>query len=257
MKKKLLIALSVFVVVALSVAGTVAFLTSKDASANVFTIGEVEIDLLSNDLSSITKDGKILLMPNNTDKIAADYKIENTGDSAAYVWLTVKVPVALEDTGDASANNIIHWNLPGAFWYPNNKTAKYVENALNAGYITEADLVDGVVPDSKTWLVNESFGANKGLETIDGVEYNVYNILYNGPLASGEKTNVGVSTIFMDERVDYVDGKWALVEKGVVTPIEFDFNSGASVKVEAHAIQANGFDTVEEAYAAYQKQWNK
>ena len=53
MKKKILIALALVAVVALSVAGTVAFLTAKDASANVFTIGEVEIDLLSNDLSRL------------------------------------------------------------------------------------------------------------------------------------------------------------------------------------------------------------
>lgn len=254
MKKKLLIALSVFAVVALSVAGTVAFLTSKDASANVFTIGEVEIDLLSNDLSSITKDGKILLMPNNTDKIAADYKIENTGDSDAYVWLRVYVPTNLEDAPGLAAKNIIHWNLPGAFWNGNHEKANYIESAVKAGYLPAGTTT--AVDANDTWLMNEAIN-NMYTETIDDVQYNVYDIMYKGALASGEKTNVGVSTIFMDERVDYVDGKWALVEKGVVTPIEFDFNSGASIKVEAHAIQANGFDTVEEAYAAYQKQWTK
>ncbi|MBQ7104632.1 MAG: hypothetical protein IJN90_02120 [Bacilli bacterium] len=256
MKKKILIALALVAVVALSIGGTVAFLTARETDTNTFTMGDVSIDLTS-ELEN--ENEPILLMPNNNDKVAANYRITNTGDSAAYVWLTVKIPVALEDTGDAAANNIIHWNLPGAFWYPNNKTAKYVENALNAGYITEADLVDGVVPDSKTWLVNDSFGDNKGLYTNEnGVDYNVYNILYNGPLASGETTNVGVSTFFLDERIDKVEGGYALIINGEpAQTIDFDFAKNEAFIVEAHAIQTSGFDTVQEAFAAYQKQWNK
>lgn len=252
MKKKILIALSLVAVVLLSVGGTVAFLTSKDASANVFTIGDVEIDLLSNDLSSVTKDGKILLMPNNTDKVAADYRIKNTGDSDAYVWLRLYIPTNLEDAPGLAAKNIIHWNLPGAFWNGYHTNTTYINNAVTAGYLPEG--TTKAVDENDTWLMTEG-NNNMYTKTIDGVKYNVYDIMYKGALTAGETTNVGVSTIFMDERVDYVDGKWALVENGEVTTIDFDFNSGASVKVEAHAIQANGFDTVEEAYAAYQKQW--
>lgn len=253
MKKKILIALSLVAVVLLSIGGTVAFLTSKDASANVFTIGDVEIDLVSNDLSSVTKDGKILLMPNNTDKVAADYRIENTGVSDAYVWLRVYIPTNLEDAPGLAAKNIIHWNTPGAFWNGYHTNANYIKSAVDAGYLPEGTTTP--VDESDTWLVSESHDAMKVITDENGVSYNVYDIMYKGALTAGETTNIGVSTIFMDERVDYVDGKWALVENGEVTTIDFDFNNGASVKVEAHAIQANGFDTVEEAYAAYQKQW--
>ena len=59
----------------------------------------------------------------------------------------------------------------------------------------------------------------------------------------------------MDERVDKVGEEWGLVENGVFNLIEYNFNDGAAFLVEAHAIQANGFKTVEEAYEAYQKQW--
>ena len=252
MKKKILIALSLVAVVALSIGGTVAFLTSKDTTSNVFTIGEVKIELLSNDLSSVTEDGKILLMPNNTDKIAADYRIKNTGKSDAYVWLRLYIPTNLEDAPGLAANNIIHWNVPGAFWNGYQTNATYIASAVKAGYLPEGTTTP--VDANDTWLMTEG-NNNMYTKTIDGVKYNVYDIMYKGALEAGETTNIGVSTIFMDERVDYVDGKWALVENGVVTPIEFDFNSGASVKVEAHAIQANGFDNVQDAYAAYQKQW--
>ena len=70
-------------------------------------------------------------------------------------------------------------------------------------------------------------------------------------------TNTGVSTFFLDERIDKVDGGYALIENGVAAQtIDFDFTKEAFI-VEAHAIQTSGFATVQEAFAAYQKQWNK
>lgn len=247
MKKKILIALALVAVVTLSIGGTMAFLTAHKEDTNTFTIGEVNINLLSkNDDKTVT------LMPNNTEKKEVAYQIENTGKNDAYVWLRLTIPTELEDEKGLAAKNIIHWNTPGAFWNGYHTSEKYLASARDMGYLGD----DEVVADEDTWLVTE---ANNNMKTlvVDGVSYNVYDIMYKGKLTTGETTNVGISTIFMDERVDYVDGKWALVEKGVVTPIDFDFSKGASVNVEAYAIQANGFDTVEEAYAAYQKQWNK
>lgn len=246
MKKKILMALALVAVFALSIGGTIAFLTAKEEDSNTFTIGAVDIDLLSKNNSDTVE-----LMPNNTDKVEVAYQIKNTGKNDAYVWLRLTIPTELEDAKGLAAKNIIHWNTPGAFWNGYHTKQNYLDSAVDMGYLTAGE----TVADEDTWLATQ---ANNAMQTVivDGISYNVYDIMYKGAIKQGEITNVGISTVFMDDRVDYVDGKWALVENGIVTPINYDFAKGASIKVEAYAIQANGFDTVEEAYAAYQNQWN-
>lgn len=248
MKKKLLIGLSVLAASAVLVGGTYAYLTDAEEDTNVFTIGNVDIDLLS-----AVGDETIKLMPNNTEKTKVDYQIQNIGDEDAYVWLRVKVPSALEDTPGLAANNIIHWNYLGAYMNGYETTQKYIDSATAQGY-------PAPVEADQTWI---------HLDGVYGVEieeelYNVYDILYVGKLAADEVTTVGVSTVFMDQRVDYIDetdngikdGFWALITNGgTVEPIDHDFDEGANFIVEAHAIQANGFENVEEAYAAYNAQW--
>ena len=248
MKKKLLIGLGIVAASAALVGGTYAYLTDAEKDENVFTIGDVDIDLLS-----AAGDEPIKLMPNNTDKTRVDYQIKNVGNEDAYVWLRVKVPSALEDTPGLAADNIIHWNYLGAYWNGYENTQKYIDSAIKQGYEAPVDA-------SRTWKHLEGTYA----VDIDGEYYNVYDILYAGKLAATEVTTVGISTVFMDQRVDYIDltdnnnddGFWALVKDGgTIQPIDHDFRAGANFVVEAHAIQANGFDTVEEAYAAYNAQW--
>ena len=249
MKKKLLIGLSVVAASAALLGGTYAYLTDVEKDANVFTIGNVDIDLLS-----AVGDETIKLMPNNNDKTRVDYQIKNIGDEAAYVWLRVKVPAALEESSTLAADNIIHWNYLGAYTNGYENTQKYIDSAKAQGY-------EAPVTNDQTWIHLDG----KNNVKIGDEKYNVYDILYTGKLASNEKTTVGVSTVYMDQRVDYVDGSdngvddgyWALVKDGgdTIVPINHDFNDGANFIVEAHAIQANGFKTVEEAYAAYNAQW--
>lgn len=248
MKKKLLIGLGIVAASAALVGGTYAYLTDAEEDTNVFTIGNVDIDLLS-----AAGDEPIILMPNNTDKTKVDYQIKNVGDEDAYVWLRVKVPSTLEDTPGLAANNIIHWNYLGAYTNGYETTQKYIDSATAQGY-------PAPVEADQTWKHLDGVYN----EEIDGEYYNVYDILYVGKLAADEVTTVGVSTVFMDERVDYIDetdngvndGFWALITNGgTVEPIDHDFAEGANFLVEAHAIQANGFDNVEEAYAAYNAQW--
>ena len=244
MKKKLLIGLGIVAASAALVGGTYAYLTDAAKDENVFTIGNVDVELLS----AVDGDEAIKLMPNNTEKTTVDYQIENVGDEDAYVWLRVKVPSALEDTPGYAADNIIHWNYLGAYMNGYENTQKYIDSAKAQGYEAPVDA-------SRTWKHLEG---TYGVE-IDGEYYNVYDILYAGKLAAEEVTTVGVSTVFMDQRVDYIEegGFWALVKDGgnTIVPINHDFSEGANFLVEAHAIQANGFETVEEAYAAYNAQW--
>lgn len=234
MKKKLIIGLSALGLTLATAGATYAFLTDSDDAGNVFTIGNVDIvlnDVLENEV--------VKLMPNNTEKAKTDYTITLSEDSDdAYVWLRLKIPAALE--AEAAKDNIVHWNLPGRYWNGYHENTSYWEEGQ-----TEA------VDESKTWIMPE----DPTVVTIEGIEYNVYDILYKGPITAGETTNIGISSIYMDERVDKVGGEWYLVNAGVTTPIDFNFDNGATVIVEGHAIQANGFKTVQEAYEAYNEQW--
>ena len=121
MKKKLLIGLGIVAASAALVGGTYAYLTDAAKDENVFTIGNVDVELLS----AVDGDEAIKLMPNNTEKTTVDYQIENVGDEDAYVWLRVKVPSALEDTPGYAADNIIHWNYLGAYMNGYENTQKY------------------------------------------------------------------------------------------------------------------------------------
>lgn len=236
MKKKLLLALSLVGVAALSIGGTMAFYTDAKEDVNTFTTENVDITL-----NSPLKDSNLVIMPNNVDKTEVNYTITNN-KAAAYVWLSLKVPRALEPEIGAPENNIVHWNLKGRYWYGHHENEKFWAEDQ-----TEA------VPTEDTWIVPDE--PQRTWTDENGIAYYVYDILYYGALEKGETTNLGLSTIYLDERVDMVDGKWVIVKNSVPELINYDLSKGVGIIVEAHGIQKDGFDTVKEAYAKYMNQW--
>lgn len=254
-----------FVLIACMVAGgSLAYLTDRDSEANVFTVGDVRIDLTED-----FKDGSKLVPGAKIEKAAT---IKNIGDNDAYVWMTIAVPAALDTVGNASAN-VIHWNVPGAFWERYHGEQKYIDSAIKNGYLPEGS---AGVDVTKTWNVDDKVGVAENVEH-EGVKYNVYTLLYNSAIEPGEETNIGLSEVYMDAAIDIdTDGNWYHVKAGKVTPIYVDettqdiWNSnddGAPViYVSAYGIQADGFEDVTEngttkkavefAYEAYNGQWD-
>ncbi len=92
MKKKLLTALSIALILIVGIVGTIAYLTDRDSEVNVFTMGEVEIDL-SEDFEQGSK-----LQPGK--EIKKEVTIANTGKTDAYVWYTFAVPAVADDAID-------------------------------------------------------------------------------------------------------------------------------------------------------------
>lgn len=227
MKKKLLIGLSVLAALGAIAGGSYAYFTDVDDAENVFTVGNVDIDLLSE-----TDEETIRLMPNNVDKTEVNYQIENTGNERAYVWLKVSIPKAL--AAESAADNVIHWNVPGKYWNGYQNNSKYWDEDQ-----TEA------VAEEDTWKVQE---------TIEEGDNEVTYLLYTGAINPNEKTNIGISTIYLDNRVDKIDGQYVMVKNGFIEKIGYDL-ADTTIKVEAYGIQENGFDTVEDAFAAFQKQY--
>lgn len=159
MKKKLMTVLALVLVIAMSVAGTYAYLTSHDSVTNTFTVGKVAITL---DEAKVDVDGKIIpnenrvhensykLMPGHT--YVKDPTVVVTGGSEN-CWLFVKVEngvAAYEKAGDTTIAKQIEkngWtaldNNPGVYYKSvtkSNDTQTFVvfEN------FTIADNADGV-----------------------------------------------------------------------------------------------------------------
>ena len=252
MKKKI-VALCLCVALAVVAIGgaTLAYFTDTDDATNTFTAGSVKIDLIEqqvNDAGTDLEDfeQEQVLMPivgsaqgdkdafgqpvaeNYIDKIVT---IENTGKSDAYVRAYFAIPSDLDDgyeTFNAGAN-ILHFNF-------GNK--------------------DGVSTDGVQWKWMHGNKWNYFETTIDGVAYNVYYADYYQVLPVGATTEQFVSGVYLDSHVDmdengnYIDTRFPNANLSIL-------NGTVSCPVMAVAVQADGFDTADEAItAAFGAQFN-
>lgn len=256
MKKIIAIVLLVVLVAAISIGATLAYLTDRDSEVNTFTIGDVSIDL-----EEEFAQGSTLIPGVDIEKKPT---ITNTGKNDAWVWLTFAVPAALDvntpgsDVG--SINNVIHWNFRAATT-EGYITEEKVQKAIADGFLEDDTLTADYIIDNKMYWDNHNSmgdGLNVFQQEIDGVLYNVYVHLYNKALAPGEETLPNIEKVYMDTNVDIdPNGDWYFVENGVATKLDWNTNEDGAPKiyVSAYAIQTDGFETVDEAYAAYTKQW--
>lgn len=237
MKKKILSFCLVAIIATMAIASaTLAYLTDRDSAKNVFTFGNVSIELNETFEDNHLVPGK---------KLTKEATITNTSEKeAAWVWVTVAIPAALDDT-DAS-KNVLHMNVPGRFWDDYRNNSAYWADGQTAA-----------TPEAQCWDVD--YAVEKNVE-IEGVNYNVYTHLYNGALAPNETTNTCLSNVYLDAHVDIdPEGNLYWVEKGEVTSIDWNLEEDGtpSVYVSAYAIQKEGFEDVEAAYKAYAEQWGE
>ena len=85
MKKTLAILLVVALIATVAIGGTLAYLTDQDAEVNVFTVGNVEIEVEEN-----FNQGEEL-MPGVS--VTKEVSVKNTGDNDAWIWYSYAVPV--------------------------------------------------------------------------------------------------------------------------------------------------------------------
>lgn len=242
-------------VAAISIGGTLAYLTDRDSEVNTFTIGNVDIDLEEDFTQGST------LIPGQD--ITKKPYITNTGKNDAWVWLTFSVPAALDNyiqgTETGSNENVIHWNPLGATT-EGYVTDVRVDKAVAEGYLAQGTTAADILAQNATWNVFNSLGDGKNVyqETIDGVKYNTYVLLYNKALEPGEETLTNIYNVFLDAQVDIApNGDWYKIVNGVKTKLDWNSNANGAPKilVSAYAVQADGFANVKDAYAAYQTQW--
>ena len=149
--RSLVLALCLALCAALSIGGTLAYLTDRDSEVNVFPMGDVRIDLTED-----FEQGAQLIPGLNIQKMPV---VTNIGTVDAYVWMTFSLPSAfdqaIQGTEEGSVNNRIHWNPMGATT-EGYVTETRVNNAITAGYLPEGITADEIINSHMTWNVFNS-----------------------------------------------------------------------------------------------------
>ena len=209
MKKKLMTVLALVLVIAMSVAGTYAYLTSTDEVVNTFTVGDVKIKL---DEAKANTDGTLV---DGADRVKANsYKLLPgheynkdpmvtvlAGSESSYVKMTVTFTKAA---------------ALDAIFAPNGADM----TSIFKGY------------DSTNWEL-------KKVTEDTGKDTRTYEFWYKAPVAAPD------GDVALDPLFD------SIIVPGTITNAQLATIKGMTITVNAYAIQADGFDTPEVAWAAY------
>lgn len=224
MKKKILAICLVICMAVVAVAGaSLAYFTDTDRKTNVFTSGKVDITLNENFIQGSQ------LIPGM--RVAKDVTVKlEEGSIPTYVWYTYSVPVALDE-------GILHVNHAG----------RNVLGYQNDPFYWEIGQT-GATPENQCWIVDYKVEKNV---IVNGVNCNVYTVLYNGALSAGDSTTVGMTNVYVDPAVDYDNERGVYTIGGIA--IGHDLRD-VEIVVTAYGIQAATFANVYEAYEAYHSQ---
>lgn len=211
-KKRFVAILLCMTLVALAAIGaTFAYLTDSKTVNNTFTMGNVAIKLDETNVNDPTGD-----------------RVTSNAYNVYPGAVVTKDPI-VHNTGKNAAYiratvNVSNWMNLCAAYYPDFK-----ETFPNDGYKAALNLLVGELGEG--WSV---VGVEAG-DTFTIGQFDAKFILkYDGKLASGENTTAMFQTVTIPTGIDNVNT-----------------DSFKEVKVVAQAIQADGFNTWEDAFAAY------
>ncbi len=230
MKKKIIALCLIIALAATAVAGaTLAYFTDNDQAKNTFTAGGVSIALhednkegaVDADYQEWLKDQVLMPGDNETNTIAKVVTVENTGKSEAYVRVHIAIPAVLDDAQpnfDAS-KNLLHFNA-------------YPETLADGLWNWGTKAVEG-----RTSFVGEGDTWNFYTTNIDGIDYNVYVVTHEAPVAAGATTVSAMHQVYLYKDVTNED-----IEKANEV-----LGENWSILVFAEAGQVDGFETAFEA----------
>jgi len=181
-KSLLVLAMTLSMVAILAIGGTLAYFTDTDAKTNVFTTGNVAIDLQE----TFVPGSKLLPGSKTMNNIQKEVYVENTGSEDAYVRVHIALPTILDD-GDPSfdaGKNVLHFN----------------NSNMGAGKWNWSTSLEGN-DDSGENYIAEGGKWNFYTTTISGVSYNVYVVTYETALAKGDKTPAAMDQVYLDAKV--------------------------------------------------------
>lgn len=245
MKKKIIALCLVIALAATAViGGTLAYFTDTDTEDNTFTVGGVEIDLIEKQRNAAHtaledfQDDKNLMpivgsaqgeqetvggvkLPKAQNYVDKIMTIKNTGASDAYVRIFVAVPTALQNgqTPNAPRYDVLHWNFNG-------------DSCANGQWTDEIVVANPTV--------------------INNVEYKIYSRTYTTALKPTEVTATPAYIgFYLDKTVDMnAAGEYTVDWGNGPEVINYDLSNGVTIPVFAQAVQAAGFTSAAEAFAA-------
>lgn len=255
MKKKILALSMCIALAAIAIVGaSLAYFTDTKSATNTFTVGNVKIELneqekTDNGLAEFTQDKTLVPgKSNDGNAVSKIVTVKNTGKNDAWVWVDLKIPAYLvsSEYPTNESKNALHWNSYGCF------NVEY-----NSGNYWRLAVEDGIV-DADHKVTNTNMVAVEdglwndykyiGRETIDEVEYVVIRTTMAKKLPADKISLPCLAQVYMDWRVTTSeDGKQFILPAG--DPISVD--ASWKIIVNAYAIQADSFDSVDAAIAGY------
>ena len=255
MKKKITALCLCVALLAVAVVGaSLAYFTDTKSEKNTFTVGNVKIDLIEQEKTGDRLDNfeqNKTLVPgksNDGNAVSKIVTVKNTGKNDAWVWVDLKIPAYLvsSEYPTNESKNALHWNSYGCFNVEYN-SGNYWKLATSDG-IVDADHkvtnLDMVAVEDGLWNDYKYVGK----ETINGTEYVVIRTTMAKTLPANKISLPCLAQVYMDWRVKTnEDGTQFILPGG--DPISV--NASWEIIVNAYAIQADSFDSVDAAVAAY------
>lgn len=214
-KRFVAILLCVTLVALAAIGATFAYLTDTKTVDNTFTMGNVKITLDETNVNDPEGDR----VTRNTYNVypgavvTKDPIVHNTGKNAAYIRATV---------------NVSNWMNLCAAYYPDFK-----ETFPNDGYKAALNLLVGELGEGWS-VVGVEAGDTFTIGQFDAKFILKYDGALDGALAAGADTTAMFQTVTIPAGIDNANT-----------------DSFKEVKVVAQAMQADGFNTWEDAFAAY------
>ena len=214
-KRFVAILLCVTLVALAAIGATFAYLTDTKTVDNTFTMGNVKITL---DETNVNDPEGARVTSNEYNVypgavVTKDPIVHNTGKNAAYIRATV---------------NVSNWMNLCAAYYPDFK-----ETFPNDGYKAALNLLVGELGEGWS-VVGVEAGDTFTIGQFDAKFILKYDGAPDGALAAGADTTAMFQTVTIPTGIDNANTE-----------------SFSGVKVVAQAIQADGFETWEDAFAAY------
>lgn len=255
MKKKITALCLCVALLAIAVVGaSLAYFTDTKSATNTFSVGNVKIDLIeqektANGLAPFEQDKTLVPgKSNDGNAVSKIVTVKNTGKNNAWVWVDLKIPAYLvsSEYPTNESKNALHWNSYGCFNVEYN-SGNYWKLATSDGIVDENHKVtnpDMVAVEDGLWNDYKYVGE----ETINGTEYVVIRTTMAKTLPAGKISLPCLAQVYMDWRVTTnEDGTQFILPGG--DPISVD--ASWEIIVNAYAIQADSFDSVDAAVAAY------
>ncbi len=219
MNKKLISLCVVTAMLAIAVVGgTLAYFTDTESRTNVFTTGDVDIDLTEN----FQQESKLIPTTgkdadgSQINAVEKEVFVTNIGSENAYVRLHIAIPKLLDD-GDPDYDatlSLLHFD-----YRPDSVGADKWDWSKTSGAPYDGE-------DENTYE-----------QTINGVDYKVYVITYEAALAPNGTTVDAIHQVYMDARVT----------NELITRVNESLGESWKLLVVAEGAQCSGFD---DAYTA-------